>query len=575
MTEIAIYRPGTPPTLQATVQIDERTIYSHKLLGEHNIVAEFHNSSVLAIQIGDYITFSSANYYINRVPDIVKVNNTTFKYTVIFESSLYNLNRKLFISSDGLADYSYNGTATDFITNIVASINTIDPGWTVGTVDTSDYKTLQFSNESCRAALTRVAEAFKMEFVLVGKAISLLNSAGTDTAYTFQYGKNLGLYKLTRQQVNDQNIITKVYGFGGTKNIPSTYRSRAKRLVFEVTGNRYLTKNTDLYGTIEGQFTDDDIYPQRSSVLTDVNMVFDSGSSGTDFNPRTSYIEDTTIDFDINDYLIEGMVAKVVFKSGDLSGVECEIWKYDNTNKRIYINPSTDRDGYSHTLIDMAMPESYITTAETALQAATQAYLDENCVPQVVYSVDIDPKYAVTNSVTLNPGDKVTVIDTDLGINSLIRIAAIEYPLVNVNQIKAIIADFVPYTLQERLVQRTINTRKETVFVDRRQAELARRNAVRQKQLKDLLFDTDGYFDPVNIKPLSIETTYLAVGAKSQNFRLSGVTIEPNHEGDANEIVISAGSFRYSDYWTWLYVGNESCIYLLSLNPGNGLLSVC
>ena len=206
--------------------------------------------------------------------------------------------------------------------------------------------------------------------------------------------------------------------------------------------------------------------------------------------------------FDINDYLIEGLIAKIVFKTGDLAGVECEIWKYDNATKRIYFNPYSDPDGYtmplynggsevqpeigdSYTLVDMSLPQSYIDTAETALQAATQAFLDENCVPQVVYTCDFDPKYAASIALSLDAGDKVTIVDSDLGINTLIRVSGIEFPLVNPYQIKALIADFIPYTVQERLIKGTISTRKETVFVDRRRSEEARKNTMRQKQMKD------------------------------------------------------------------------------------------
>jgi len=565
-TTIGIYRPGTPATLQATVNIDEKTRMIKKLMGDWHVTADFNVTSVLDIQIGDYITYDGENYYINRLPDITKLNNATFQYKIDFEHSLYNLKKKLFISYDGLADFSYNGTAEDFITNIVAAINEIDSGWTVGTVDSTDPITLQFTNESCHAALVRVAEAFGLEWTVASKAISLEASAGTIRELTFEYGRGSGLYKLTRQQVHDQNITTKVYGFGGDKNISEDYRNRAKRLVFAATGQQpcsassypYLTNNIDLYGTIEGQFTDDNIYPQRTSTLTGASISF-AAAAPYAFSERSSYVEDSEMDFDINDYLIDGKVATMVFKTGDLAGVECEIWKYDHSNKRFYIRSYADVDGYvmpnynsgspiqpeigdSYTLVNIAMPQTYIDTAEAELLAATQSYINENSVPQVVYDCLFDWKYAKTQELKLDAGDKVTVIDSDLGVDAQVRIAAIEYPLVNIYKIKATIADFVPYTLQERIIKTTISTKKETVFVERRNTELARRNTMRQNQMQGMLFDSDGYFDPENIKPLSIETTYLSVGTKSRDFWLSNVTIKANYEGDANALYVTAGS---------------------------------
>jgi len=568
MANILIYRP--PSTLVATVSVDEKTVLSKKLMNEHKITSEFYSKTILNIQLGDYISYGTENFYINRLPDIVKLNNSTFKYNIIFESVLYDLYRKLFISSDGLADFSYSGEAVDFLTNIVTSINEISSGWMVGTVDATEELLLQFTNESCRTALTRIAEAFKLEFELVGKVINMISTVGNLTDYSFQYGRGLGLYKLTRQQVSDQNIITRVYGFGGTKNIPFGYRTRAKRLVFE-TGTpavRYLEKNVSLYGTIEGQFTDDNIYPAISGTdgtLTGVNYAHDA-----DWNPKTDYVINTNLSFDINDYLIDGVIATIVFKTGDLAGQEFEIWKYVHATGRIYFNPFSDTDGYTtpnefnypvpgdtFALINISLPQPYIDTAEIALETATQAFLDQNSIPQVVYSLDIDPHYAKINSIILDVGDKVTIVDADLGINNLIRVSGLEFPLVNPFKIKTIISDFVPYTVQERIIKSAISTRKETVFVDRRNAELARRNTMRQNQLKTLLFDPDGYFDPINIKPISVETLNLIVGTKSINLRLSGVTIEPNHGGDANEIVISAGDLIHyqidvGGVYTWV-----------------------
>lgn len=553
MNTLTIYRSGAP---SITINIDERTIFSQKLMTEHRISTNFYSNTVLDIQIGDYVTLNSENFYINRLPGVTKINTFTFNYQIEFESVWYDMRKKLFISTDGLAEYGYTGTATDFVTNIVANLNVTGSGWTVGTIATTEEKTIVFSNESCAAALIKVAEAFALEFSITTKSISLTASVGSATSYTFEYGKDNGLYKLERQQISDQNIVTRVYGYGSTANIPYGYRNRAKRLVFE-TGTppvRYLEKNVSLYGVIEGQYTNNDIYPNRTGTVTAVNMAFE----GNNYNSRDSYIEDTSIDFDLNDYLIEGMVALIVFKTGDLSGQEFEIWKYDHATKRVYFNSQSDEDGYTtpnplnvaavndlYTFVNIALPQSYIDTAEAALQAATQAWLDENSVPMVVYTIDIDPKYAKTNEVVLKAGDRVTVVDTQLGINNLIRIASVEYPLTNTYKIKAVIADSVPYTINERVIQNAINSQTETRIVDRTSDELARRNAMRQRQLKDLIFDSDNYFDLTRIRPLSVETMYLSVGAKSQNFRLVGVTIQVNYQGDPNRLYCSTGELHH------------------------------
>jgi len=588
MISIDIYRSGR--AIPITVDIDDRCVYSKKLMGEHKITSEFiHNSaSALDITIGDYITYPASggaatgeNYFINQLPSVVKINDSTFKYNVDFQANLYNLNKKLFKDgANGLTDLRYDGSPVDFISKILTNINEINPTWASGTCSTGIDKTLQFTNESCLSALSKIAEAYKMEYDITDKVISLQDSIAGASGYSFEYGRENGLYKLTREQVLNQNIITRCYGFGGQTNIPDTYRNGNKRLIFAPSGyaaSGYLDSPSAsaLYGTIEGVFVDDNIFPERTGTITAVTMNFDAGGSGavaridkitknnasgdctvgcngysetmvwntsvsvtvlafyldhqndfgavtltrisnseilfmaavpgvdfaaatitpgsgtadnlianaaggtgTDLNPETSFIEDTSINFDINDYNISGQTASVVFKSGVLSGVQCEISHFDYTTKRIYIESFTDSDGYiqpnathlpvigdTYTLVNIIMPQTYIDTAEATLQAATQRYLNENCAPHVLYTLEIDPKDAKLNNISLKAGNRVTIIDSALSINKLIRISSIEYPLVNPYKIKVVLANpVVPHTLQDRLIKAASIITKGALF---------------------------------------------------------------------------------------------------------------
>lgn len=507
MTSIDIYRAGSP---LITLNIDEKTIYTKKLMGEQKITSEYihQGPSGMDLTIGDYIYWpvsgasASAAYTINRIPTVTKINNNTFKYNIDFEANSYNLNKKLLISSDELADFSYNGSPADFLNLIVSNINEINPTWEAAsaTNTTGSDKTLQFVNDTCMSALNRVAEEYDFEYDIIDKEIHLRDFIIGSSGYTFRYGQASGLYKLERQQVLNQNIITRCYGYGGEKNIPETYRNAAKRLTFCASGmaaTGYLQSGSAsaLYGIIEGQYTDDDIYPKRTGTLTGV--IFAASGTGA-WDTNNDYLEDSAMDFDVNDYLLEGQTATIVFKSGDLSGIECEIWQYVDATKRFYITPYVDTDGAirpnatnypasgdTYTLVNISMPASYVTAAEDELEAATQKHLDTYSVPQVVYKIDIDPHYASGIGLDLSVGDQVTIVDTDLGINSLIRISGIEYPLVNPYDIKATISDFVPYTLQEQLVKSAIRNSNNTVYVDKRNTESSRVNTVNHKALKD------------------------------------------------------------------------------------------
>src|SRR5690606_21462193 len=92
---------------------------------------------------------------------------------------------------------------------------------------------LEFNGDTCRSALTKIAEAFGMEYRLAGKNIYLQKSVGTATMLTFEYGRGKGLYTLTRTSIDNKSLITRVYGFGSKRNIDLNYRNGATRLVFE------------------------------------------------------------------------------------------------------------------------------------------------------------------------------------------------------------------------------------------------------------------------------------------------------------------------------------------------------
>jgi len=516
--------------------------------------------SPLPIQIGDYIDYGTERFYLNSAPNVEKLSNFTHRQLIDLEGEIYFLYNKIFMD-EGQADFSYHGDPNAFLQLLLTNITEIQPGWSIAAVDVAEAQTLSFANDTCRQALTKVAEAFEMEYRLSGKAIYLQKSVGAQTAYSFEYGRGKGLYSLNRETVDEKGLLTRVFGFGARKNIDTSYRNGATRLVFE---DRFLENNQALYGIREGAVTFDDIFPQRTSTVTAI----DAG------DPLE--ITDNTLDFDLDDYLIEGTVAKVVFKTGALAGYEFEIERYSHATKTITFLPFQEENGYElpnalnkpdindqYTLVDIRMPQTYIDAAEAILQQRTQEYLDENSVPRVTYSITIDEKYVKAQGVTLRPGDIVNVTDPDLGVDADIRVTEVGFPLVNPSQIAATFSDTIPYTTQERLIATAVDNVTLTKNVDRRRAELARRSTARLRKLQDLVFDPDGYFDPVNIKPLSIETLMLSVGAKSQNFGLMSVALLPNAGGDPNALNITAGQLVHYE------IEIEGLGYIWVMDPRN------
>ena len=535
----------------ANLLLNESSVLSWKLMGEKEIRVSYTSREILPLTIGDYVTIGGENFTINTIPNYQKVSNYEHKYEIVFESDLYRLYDKKF-KDEGRGDFSYFGTPETFTQLLVDNINEIDAGWAVGFVDDLEGKNLTFENISCREALNKIAEAFSLEWYLTGKTINLVKQAGSLTTLEFEYGKGKGLYSLAYSYQSDKNIVTRAWGYGSSRNLPAGYRDGANRLMFE---EQYLENNVDLYRVKEGDFVTEDIYPHRDGALTAVGTI-------TEGQPFT--VTDSTLDFNINDYLLEGSEAKVVFKSGELSGYEFVITSYNNTTKVITCKPLTEQSGYTmpnasripaigdtYALVDISMPQSYIDAAELELREKTQEYLNENSVPRVLYSLEMDPVFARSNNIVLKPGDRVRVKDAQLGLDEIIRVSSVSYPLnfpevlTPQTKISAEIANFVPYTVTERVVASTIDNKKAIKVVDRTNAEKARVNAMNLRQLQGLIFNPDGsLFEGFE----SLLAGSLFVGFGSQNFSLVDVTINPNAGGDENSMIISSGKLVHYEY---------------------------
>ncbi|MBO9660863.1 MAG: hypothetical protein J7527_18720, partial [Chitinophagaceae bacterium] len=127
--------------------------------------------------------------------------------------------------------FSITGKAIDFMRLIIQNCQRLSPTYdfTLNQVIDSDYKTISFTTINCLDALARIAEAFDTEYWIEGTRLSLI-PISRNTGYAFRQGKQKGMYELLRKNVDNTNVITRLYAFGSEKNIPENYRNFSKRL---------------------------------------------------------------------------------------------------------------------------------------------------------------------------------------------------------------------------------------------------------------------------------------------------------------------------------------------------------
>ena len=114
---------------------------------------------------------------------------------------------------------------------IISNLNELYPGagWALGTVDDSDYTSVDFDSQNCLQVLGTLATTFLTEYLFDGRTINL-TTRQPSSGVTLEYGKGKALWSLGLQNTNSAgtpSIITRLYAYGSNRNIGSNYRDGA------------------------------------------------------------------------------------------------------------------------------------------------------------------------------------------------------------------------------------------------------------------------------------------------------------------------------------------------------------
>lgn len=492
----------------------------------------------------------------------------------------------------------------DFVKVIIYNMNRDYPGlWAFDEANCPDTepRTISFSKQNCLQVLQSLCSDnnFKLEFritqnngvrtIHIGKfGTKVVPPNGSDY---FEWGKGGGLFTLKDQKVDDKAIITRLWVEGGTTNIRSDYRNYSERLQLpypkrmnknehtladgtvipansEMIGidddNKRYIEDAELaqeIGSEEDGAQYDDIYPKRTGVVTAI--VED------DIN---SFVDDT-MDFDLNEkddngtkYLINGVTAKITFITGRLAGQQFEVKAdggYDHDKKQFTLIPFTDKRGLTipttdseafrvevgntYKITDINLPKSYEDNAEEDLWYAGYDDFKPRTQSRVQYALTFDRSYFLENlpddseTSVFKVGDYVPVKDVRFGVEKSIRIQKISRNLLVDHDYSLTLSDTTTISISQQTVIDVIEHNKIIEANRLKDLSKARRGWRTTEELRNMVYDTDGYFDPENIRPNSIDTNMLTVGSKSQQFVLIGVVMQANVNGNANRFDASSG----------------------------------
>ena len=536
------------------------------LLGADTVAITVKSATPLTFHLGDQIDVYGKTYTLNQLPGIKKTGNRNFEYTLTFEGVQYELIDAQFLLPDDTVLDSFTGDLEDFLGILIGNLTRVYPGkWVLGVFPAdTEFKTLTYTEKNCLEVLQDLCEQYSTEFEITqANGVRTLNikTAGVNFPYTFRYGRTGGLYELTRQNINSKNVVTRLYVYGGSSNLGDKYRYTRLCLPGKAKNASYIEDAAAIaaYGLKENTKIFDDIKPERYGEVTAAGSAYYA-------------FKDATMNFDLNEkdsagntkWLIDGVNAKVKFTTGNLAGYEFDVHKYDHATKEIQVVPFTDENGMKfpsetsaafqfgvgdkYFFTDINLPDAYKTDAENELLAEGNKAITEYSQPQVQYGLSIDENFirqfagelTVVNLFAV--GDYIPVEDEDIGVNKSVRITAFTRDLLREYKYNITLGDSVTKTTITRVIEDLQKIDNIIEINDLADPSKARRNWKASQEVLANVFDPEGHYYSEKIRPLSIETTMLATGARSQQFVLQNTRFEPNYEGNPNTVKVVGGT---------------------------------
>ena len=577
------------------------------LLSEDIVSISLTSAVPLDLGIGDHILLYGKPYKLNQLPEPTKEGERRYTYDLKFEGLQYDLIDVHYHLPEDAYGETYYSDLAGHLQALMWNINRIYPGkWILGAYPTeTEYKNITNSGKNCLQVAQELCSDYGVEFEITtdGKryTINFKEKVGITHAFTLKYGRGLGLYKLQRKNVNNSSVITRLYVYGSTENLGNNYGHTRLCLPDTKRLTSYLedANAIAIYGIKEGEKGYDDIKPQRVGTVTALgkDVITFVDNTMFDLNAKAEDGKSTK-------YLIDGTTAKIKFESGGLAGYEFDLHSYDHATKTFVINKFQDESGLvfpsetsaafrievgdKYSISDIQLPDNFIYEAEKKLKEEGSKYLPTVSQPQVSYKLELTEGFFIKlwgkyiETEVLHVGDFIKVEDEQIGVNKAVRITQIERDLLKPHSYDITLSDTITKTTTVR-VWNELQDISEVIKINKlADPTKARRRWMATQELLNMVFDPEGDYYSEKIKPLSIETQMLSVGAKSTQFTLQNIMFQPNYGGDANTLYVSNGTLvHYAiepdslKYWTlegatFSGLTPETAFYIYARCPING-----
>lgn len=570
MTQIIINHADgskTPLFSKKNISAVSKATQKIALLSEDVVSVTITTATPLDLMIGDTTLIYGKKYKLNQLPQITKNGERNYTYELTLEGAQYDLiDVQYHLPEDCYGDTFYSDLG-GHLEVLMWNISRVYPGlWKLGNYPKdTEYTNFTATEKNCLAALQEHCTNYGVEFEITsdGKTntLNIKAKAGITHTFTLKYGRGRGLYQLSRTNVNNAGITNRLFIYGGTENLGKNYGHTKLCLPGTTRLTSYLedAESIAAYGIKENEKNYTNIKPGRIGTVT---------ALGTD---KITFIDNTMFDLNAKEadgkttkYLIEGTNAKIKFESGQLAGYEFDLHSYEHGTHKFVINKFQDENGTvfpsetsgafqisvgdKYSILDIQLPQEYITEAEKDLKEAGTKDFETMTQPQVSYKLALTEGFFISlwgkevETEILHVGDFIPIEDEQIGVNKAVRITRIERDLLKRHSYDITLSDTVTKSTTVRVLNE-IEDLNEVITINKlADPARARRRWLATQELLNMVFDPEGDYYSEKIKPLSIETQMLSVGAKSTQFTLQNITFQPNYGGNPNSLYVSSGT---------------------------------
>lgn len=331
--------------------MDSEDSEKYTLMKEHYIEISFELDRYEQFVRGDYLIFGGEKYILRNKykPNVVSTHK--YSYTIRFE-------HWYMLIQDIRMDYKRQkldeinwGLTSDARTFLKVAVDDINDyfgtdNWKVGIVEPEGVKYLNFNAMNVFDGLVYIAEQFKGEWYITDCTLNLVNKLTIGSEILFEVEKTIAPFTIT--EGDKQQPFNRIVALGSTKNLPSNYREADYGEAVDAVSQKRLripaSKGNDIDAVenmtpeevIEGSVIFDDVFPQRTGTISDVQKILRSEVDKETGEKHEFYVyryKDAGLNFK-SSYILPDQELNIYFsKSVRLNGLDFAV-KFNPDNQK-------------------------------------------------------------------------------------------------------------------------------------------------------------------------------------------------------------------------------------------------